>query len=242
MSKRRGGTPSTNGAQPEEEAKTAALRQYETTEGHFSLVRNFRLADLITIANGICGSFSVFMSAKYLVTNDEDYLWSALAFPLAGLLFDFFDGKVARWRNESSMVGQELDSLADLISFGVAPALLAFVIGFRTYLDTVALTGFICSGLARLARFNATVALVPKDTKGKSKYFEGLPIPTSLVLVGVFAYWTLQGWIDGKQGLPGGTITLWGEPGGDGDMHLITPVFACWGAAMVSKTLRVPKL
>ncbi len=55
------------------------------------------------------------MSAKYLVTNDEDYLWSALVFPLAGLLFDFFDGKVARWRNESSMIGQELDSLADLV-------------------------------------------------------------------------------------------------------------------------------
>ena len=79
------------------------------------LTRNFRLADLVTIANGICGSFSIFMSAKYLTTNDEDYLWSALIFPLAGLLFDFMDGKVARWRNESSMLGQELDSLADLV-------------------------------------------------------------------------------------------------------------------------------
>lgn len=77
--------------------------------------RNFRLADLVTIANGICGSFSIFMSAKYLLTNDEDYLWSALVFPLAGLFFDFLDGKVARWRNESSMLGQELDSLADLV-------------------------------------------------------------------------------------------------------------------------------
>lgn len=77
--------------------------------------RNFRLADLVTIANGICGSFSIFMSAKYLVTSDEDYLWSALVFPLAGLFFDFLDGKVARWRNESSMIGQELDSLADLV-------------------------------------------------------------------------------------------------------------------------------
>lgn len=55
------------------------------------------------------------MSAKYLVTSDEDYLWSALVFPLAGLFFDFLDGKVARWRNESSMIGQELDSLADLV-------------------------------------------------------------------------------------------------------------------------------
>ncbi|OBZ75529.1 CDP-diacylglycerol--serine O-phosphatidyltransferase [Grifola frondosa] len=222
--------------------KLAALHQYQDTEGHFSLVRNFRLADLVTIANGICGSFSIFMSAKYLLTNDEDYLWSALVFPVAGLMFDFFDGKVARWRNETSMLGQELDSLADLISFGVAPALLAFAVGLRTYLDTVVLTGFICSGLARLARFNATVALVPKDTKGKAVYFEGLPIPSSLGLVFVLAYWTRNGWIDGKEGIPGGTITLWGKPGGDGDLHLVSVVFGLWAAAMVSKTLRVPKI
>ncbi|RPD66257.1 CDP-diacylglycerol--serine O-phosphatidyltransferase [Lentinus tigrinus ALCF2SS1-7] len=242
MSKRKVDAKPTNGHQHgAEDAKIAALHQYQATEGHFSLVRNFRLADLVTIANGVCGSFSIFMSAKYLVTNDEDYLWSALIFPLAGLLFDFFDGKVARWRNESSMLGQELDSLADLISFGVAPALLAFVVGFRTYLDTVVLTGFICCGLARLARFNATVALVPKDEKGKAHYFEGLPIPSSLGLVALLSYWTKQGWIAGKQGIPGGTFTLWGKPGGDGEMHTFSIVFGLWAAAMVSKTLRVPK-
>jgi phosphatidylserine synthase len=49
------------------------------------------------------------------MTNDVDYLWFALALPLAGLMFDFFDGKVARWRKSSSMLGQELDSLADLV-------------------------------------------------------------------------------------------------------------------------------
>lgn len=65
--------------------------------------------------NGVCGSFSIFSSARYLLTNDMDYLWSALAFPLAGLMFDFLDGKVARWRKSSSMLGQELDSLADLV-------------------------------------------------------------------------------------------------------------------------------
>lgn len=66
--------------------------------------------------NGVCGSFSVFSSARYLLTNDVDYLWTALSFPLAGLMFDFLDGKVARWRKSSSMLGQELDSLADLVS------------------------------------------------------------------------------------------------------------------------------
>jgi len=224
----------------DDNGKAFALRQYEDTDGHFSLVRNFRLADLVTIMNGVCGSFSIFSSAQYLITNDLDYLWSALAFPVAGLMFDFLDGRVARWRNSSSLLGQELDSLADLISFGVAPALLAFVVGLRTYLDTVCLTGFICCGLARLARFNATVALVPK-TKGKAKYFEGLPIPSSLALVAVISYWTKNGWIAGQQGIPGGTAVLWGQEGGRGEVHLVSLVFGCWAAAMVSKTLKVPK-
>ena len=214
--------------------------------------------------NGVCGSFSIFSSARYLLTNDIDYLWTAMAFPLAGLMFDFMDGKVARWRKSSSMLGQELDSLADLvctplliffffffekylnhaqqISFGVAPSLLAFVVGLRTYLDTVVLTGFICCGLARLARFNATVALIPKNDGGKAKYFEGLPIPSSLALVAVLSYWTKQGWIEGKEGIPWGTVTLWGEQGGRGELHVVSIIFACWAAAMVSKTLRVPKL
>ncbi|KAG5646661.1 hypothetical protein DXG03_002651 [Asterophora parasitica] len=221
--------------------KAEALHQYQDTDGHFSLVRNFRLADLVTIMNGVCGSFSIFSSARYLLTNDIDYLWTALAFPLAGLMFDFLDGKVARWRKSSSMLGQELDSLADLISFGVAPALLAFVVGLRTYLDTVVLTGFICCGLARLARFNATVALVPKDEGGKAKYFEGLPIPSSLALVSILAYWTKNGWIAGQEGIPWGTITLWGQEGGRGEVHVASIAVGFWAAAMVSKTLRVPK-
>ncbi|THU86406.1 CDP-diacylglycerol-serine O-phosphatidyltransferase [Dendrothele bispora CBS 962.96] len=222
--------------------ESVALQQYQDTEGHFSLVRNFRLADLVTIMNGFCGSFSIFSSARYLLTNDPDYLWSALMFPLAGLMFDFFDGKVARWRKSSSLLGQELDSLADLISFGVAPALLAFTVGLRTYLDTVVLTCFICCGLARLARFNATVALVPKDASGKAKFFEGLPIPSSLALVGMLATWTKMGWIEGQAGIPLGTMTLWGPKNGSGEIHLVSVIYGCWAAAMVSKTLKVPKL
>jgi CDP-diacylglycerol--serine O-phosphatidyltransferase len=119
------------------QSNTDVLHQYMDTDGHFSLVRcapsspyylplslvylhppssrNFRLADLVTIMNGVCGSFSIFSSARYLMTNDVDYLWFALVLPLAGLMFDFLDGKVARWRKSSSMLGQELDSLADLV-------------------------------------------------------------------------------------------------------------------------------
>lgn len=104
------------------------------------------------------------------------------------------------------------------------------------------LTVFICCGLARLARFNATVALVPKDDGGKAKYFEGLPIPSSLVLVGTLAYWVKQGWIEGQQGIPLGTITLWGDDGGRGELHVVSAIFGVWASAMVSKTLRIPKI
>lgn len=106
------------------------------------------------------------------------------------------------------------------------------------------LTIFICCGLARLARFNATVASVPKDSAGKSKYFEGLPIPSSLMLVGVMTYWVRQGWtgLPGGQGLPLGVTQLWGEPGGNGEIHTAAAIFGGWAAAMVSKTLQVPKL
>jgi CDP-diacylglycerol--serine O-phosphatidyltransferase len=127
------------------------------------------------------------------------------------------------------------------ISFGVAPAVLAFAIGLRTGPDMFMLSVFICCGLARLARFNATVALVPKDASGKAHYFEGLPIPSSLAVVGLMAYWTSKGWVEGREGVPGGVLTLWGAPGGSGDMHVVSVMFGLWAAAMVSKTLRVPK-
>lgn len=106
------------------------------------------------------------------------------------------------------------------------------------------LTVFICCGLARLARFNATVASVPKDAAGKSKYFEGLPIPSSLTLVGVMTYWVRQGWtgLPGGLGLPLGVMQLWGKPGGNGEIHTAALIFGGWAAAMVSKTLHVPKL
>lgn len=87
-----------------------------------------------------------------------------------------------------------------------------------------------------------SVASVPKDATGKAKYFEGLPIPSSLFLVGVMTYWVKQGWIEDQEGLPLGTLTLWGAPGSTGDVHPISLIFGLWAAAMVSKTLRIPKI
>ncbi|KAK5995764.1 CDP-diacylglycerol--serine O-phosphatidyltransferase [Cladobotryum mycophilum] len=231
--------------------------------GHFSLVRAMHLADLITLMNGtlplplllaskfevfvvlivsswgigFCGVMSIFSSLKYCLDDSTklDNLWLALGFLPFGLFFDFFDGKVARWRKKSSLMGQELDSLADLISFGVAPAMVAFSIGLRSFADTVGLTFFVLCGLTRLARFNVTVAVLPKDGTGKSKYFEGTPIPTSLGLDTFMAYWVHQGWI--LENLPLGT---W-YTGTCLEFHPVVLLFVIHGCMMTSKTIRIPK-
>jgi CDP-diacylglycerol--serine O-phosphatidyltransferase len=87
------------------------------------------------------------------------------------------------------------------VSFGAAPAFAAFALGLRLPLDTLLLTMFVCAGIARLARFNVTTASIPHDSKGKAQYFEGLPIPSSLILVGGMALCLLCGRFE-AGGLP----------------------------------------
>ena len=128
------------------------------------------------------------------------------------------------------------------VSFGVGPAFVAFTLGLRTPIDTILLSLFVACGLARLARFNATCALIPSDTTGKIKYFEGLPIPSSLGLVSIMAYCVKNGHylatLPGGHGVPGG---VWME-GTLLEMHPVAIVWGLWAASMVSKTLRIPKL
>lgn len=205
--------------------------------GHFSLIKAMHLADLITELNGLCGILSIFSSMRYCIGDSSSHgnIWAALALLPFGLFFDFLDGKVARWRNKSSMMGQELDSLADLISFGVAPAVVAFSIGIRTPLDHLCLGFFVLCGLTRLARFNVTAASIPKDSTGKAAYFEGTPIPTTLGLDAMMAYWVSQGWIHDL--IPLGTLfsgTLL-------EFHPVVLVFMIHGCLMTSKTIHVPK-
>lgn len=86
--------------------------------GHFSLVKAMHLADLITELNGFCGVMSVFSSMRYLAAGDKTAtgnIFAALAFIPLGFFFDALDGAVARKRKTSSLMGQELDSLADLV-------------------------------------------------------------------------------------------------------------------------------
>lgn len=83
------------------------------------ILRNFNLADVITLCNGACGALSIFSNLRYLITHDEYYLWLAIWCIPFGFTFDVFDGRVARWRETSSILGQELDSLADAVSFNL---------------------------------------------------------------------------------------------------------------------------
>src|SRR6187401_1545915 len=131
---------------------------------HFSMIRNFHLADLFTIANGFCGVGALFEAMQYLTTGDRRRLYmAALLVPLA-LVFDVLDGRVARWRHATSPMGRELDSLADVISFGVAPAGIAYAAGLDQVVDQVILMYFVGCGVSRLARYNVTAADLSRET------------------------------------------------------------------------------
>ncbi|KAF1835388.1 CDP-diacylglycerol-serine o-phosphatidyltransferas-like protein [Decorospora gaudefroyi] len=218
------------------EAQDKQARLLSQEAGHFSLVRALHLADFITELNGFCGVMSIFSSLRYCTQpSSNTNLYLALSLIPLGLFFDFMDGKVARWRQKASLMGQELDSLADLISFGVSPAAAAFSMGFRTPADHLLLAFFVLCGLTRLARFNVTVAMVPKDATGKSKYFEGTPIPMSLGMVSVMTFWVYKGWTHAQ--IPMG---VWMQ-GTVLEFHPVVAMFVLHGCLMVSKSVHIPK-
>jgi CDP-diacylglycerol--serine O-phosphatidyltransferase len=200
---------------------------------HFSMIRDFRLADLITLANGFAGTGSVLALMKYLLTRENRFLWIAFALLPVALACDVLDGRVARARKQVSPLGQELDSLADLVSFGVAPAAMGFALGLRGTWDAVILVYFVACGISRLARYNSTAATLSDDS-GKVRYFEGTPIPTSLLLVAALAVLALRGSI--HDHLPFGVWAI-----GGWDLHPLALAYAASGSAMISKTLRIPK-
>src|SRR5262249_42826128 len=151
---------------------------------HFSMIRNFHLADLFTIANAFCGVTAVFQAMSFLATHERSRVYvAALLVPVAGC-FDLLDGRVARWRHEASPMGRDLDSLADVISFGLARASIAFAAGLQSGIDQFILMYFVGCGVSRLARYNITAeALAAKGEK--VRYFEGTPIPSSIAPLGI---------------------------------------------------------
>ena len=122
----------------------------------FSMIREFHLADWFTLANAFCGVGALFSVMTFLQTGDVRHICFACWLIPAALVFDVLDGRVARWRQQSSELGRELDSLADVISFGVAPAAIAYGCGMQGLWDRVVLVFFVVCGVSRLARYNIT--------------------------------------------------------------------------------------
>jgi CDP-diacylglycerol---serine O-phosphatidyltransferase len=198
------------------------------------MIREFHLADFLTLANAASGLAAVFFSMLYMGSQSSDHFFAAAALTPAALIFDWLDGRVARWRRQHSALGRELDSLADIISFGVAPAALGFAAGMRGGWDWIALMYFVCSGVSRLARYNVTAESLSQG-RDKVAYFEGTPIPTTILLTGVLAVAAWQGHLG--EHLWWGTVTI-----GPWDLHPLSLLFVLSGTLMISKTIRIPKV
>jgi CDP-diacylglycerol---serine O-phosphatidyltransferase len=208
------------------------LAQGRQRRKRFSMIRTFVAADVLTLGNGFCGTGAVLASMQWTATEQSRWLWVAIGLLPVALVLDFADGRVARWRRRSSPLGADLDSLADVISFGMAPAALAFAVGLRGALDVAVLLYFVGCGISRLARYNVTAEALA-DEQGKVKYFEGTPIPTTVLLVGLIAWLVAQDRI-GAQ-LPFGVWQI-----GPAALHPLSLCYLLSGSAMIS-TMRIPK-
>jgi CDP-diacylglycerol---serine O-phosphatidyltransferase len=199
----------------------------------FAMIREFHLADWFTLANAICGTGALFSMMTYLQTSDVRHVYFACGLVIAALIFDILDGRIARWRQMTSAMGRELDSLADIISFGIAPAVIAYGCGMHGFYDRIVLGYFVACGVSRLARYNITAEAMSEGT-GKVTHFEGTPIPSSLLLV-------LLMFVAASQGALGeylwfGKVVLAGFT-----LHPLVLLFALSGSLMVSR-IRFPKL
>ena len=202
---------------------------------HMSMLRSYTAADALTIGNAACGTIAIFLCLDYLAADHRRFLWTAfLLLPLA-LICDVLDGYVARLdTRRQSVLGADLDSLADVISFGVAPAVLGFTLGLRGGWDMLVLTYFVVCGVSRLARFNVTAVALADTSTGKVKYFEGTPIPTSIAIVALLAAAFYLDRVDDRLWFGAWQI-------GPALLHPLALIYGASGSAMISATLRVPK-
>lgn len=198
----------------------------------FSMIREFHLADWFTLGNAICGMGALFSMMSYIHTGEVRHVYFACALVFVALVFDVVDGRVARWRQTSSAMGRELDSLADVISFGVAPAMIAYGAGMQGFYDRIVLVYFVACGVSRLARYNVTAEAL-SEGGDKVKYFEGTPIPTSVVLVLLLS---AAATVDALgSDLWFGVVTIAGL-----EFHPLVLMFAVSGSLMISR-FKIPK-
>jgi CDP-diacylglycerol--serine O-phosphatidyltransferase len=181
--------------------------------------RIYLLPSLFTMGNILLGYIAIAQTLQGAATEPWHFDNAAKAIGWAVLL-DALDGRLARMTQTTSDFGRELDSLADIISFGVAPALLAWIWGFRmlpisSYPDLryhlislgfVASFVFLITGAARLARFNIQVNPQPSNPgRPGRKYFVGMPIPAGAGVVAaivhfakgdpIFTWWLALIWV-----------------------------------------------
>jgi len=157
----------------------------------------FILPSLFTAGNIAAGYYAITQSLQGSVQEPHHFDYAALAI-LFAIPFDALDGRIARMTNTTSDFGKELDSLADVITFGVAPSILAFSWGFRMLPMTmdpwlrerlIQLGGFVCflflmCGASRLARFNISTDPIPTNPgRPGRKYFVGMPIPAAAGMI-----------------------------------------------------------
>lgn len=198
------------------------------------MIREFHLADFFTLGNAGCGVAAVFFAMLYIDSRSMAHFYGSAGMMAAAFLFDVLDGRIARWRRQQSTLGRELDSLADILSFGIAPAALAFAAGLRGAWDWAALIYFVCCGVSRLARFNVTAERLSAESD-KVAYFEGTPIPTSIILTAVLVLAALAERLG--ENLLGGVWEI-----GPWELHPLALLFVLSGSLMISKTLRIPKI
>jgi CDP-diacylglycerol--serine O-phosphatidyltransferase len=198
----------------------------------FAMIREFQLADWFTLGNAVCGTGAMFSMLTYLQVLDVRHVYFSCGMVLAALVFDILDGRIARWRQKNSIMGRELDSLADVISFGVAPAVIAYGCGMQGLYDRIILTYFVACGVSRLARYNVTAEELSAGGN-KVKYFEGTPIPTSVLLVFVMFLAASQGAV--RESLWFGSVEFAGFT-----LHPLVLLFAVSGSLMISR-IRFPK-
>jgi len=129
-------------------------------------------------------------------------------------------------------LGRELDSLADVISFGVAPAMIAYGCGMQGFFDRIVLAYFVACGASRLTRYNVTAEALSEGSD-KVKYFEGTPIPTSVLLVLILSVAASVGALGSDLWF--GVVTIAGLA-----FHPLVLLFAVSGSLMIS-WIRIPK-
>ena len=151
----------------------------------------YLLPSMFTAGNMAAGYYAISQAIQGTPSDSWHFDLAAKAIGIA-IVLDFFDGGIARLTNTASDFGRELDSLADVITFGVAPAVLAWMWGFRMLpmegnlewrtqvirIGAVMTFAFVLAGASRLARFNIQVNPQPSNPgRPGRKYFVGMPIP-----------------------------------------------------------------